>query len=78
MKELPFIIDCPYCKSQIMIVTYACRIYRHGAYKKNNKQIGQHLSEKTVDELLSLDKIYPCGRQFRINKDDSIDKVTGL
>lgn len=77
-KQLPYFINCPYCNQQIEIITYACRIYRHGYYKKTMKQIGQHCKERTVECLLKKDKIYGCGRQFRINGDNTIDKTTGL
>ena len=74
----PFIINCPYCGEPTEIISYACRIYRHGYYKHNNKQIGQHIKEATVDRLLRDNKIYGCGRQFRIGKNNIIDKTTGL
>lgn len=73
------IINCPYCNASIIIEKLNCRIFRHGYYTKNNKQIGPHLLEKTVDVLIKNKKIYPlCGKQFKINKDKSIIKTTGL
>lgn len=64
MTELIF--ACPHC--ELMILVYKkeinCRIFRHGVTKKNFKQIGPHSSKSHID----LDKIYGCGKPFKLNK----------
>ena len=77
-QTVPFVIDCPYCGLPIEIISFNCRIYRHGYFKKNMRQLGQHIKESTVDNLLKQNNIIPpCGRQFKIHEDGRIEKTTG-
>jgi len=63
------IIHCPHCQDPILIYKnqLRCRIFRHGAYKKTNKPIKPHLSQKECESLLSSNKIIGCAKPFRLN-----------
>lgn len=78
MKKLPYIIECPYCNVKLLITEYNCRIFIHGYYKSNMKQVGQHLKQLTIQSLLKQKKVIGCMGQFRINLDNTIEKTIGL
>jgi hypothetical protein len=61
-------VTCPHCECDVMIHKneFNCKIFRHGAYKKTGKQINPHLKKENCDELASSDKIYGCGKPFRL------------
>lgn len=46
-----------------------CKIFRHGVFKKNMKQIPPHASKLQCDKWAKDDKIYGCGKPFRITQD---------
>ena len=47
------IVECPHCKSYIYILKKEinCKIFRHGVYKSNNKQINPHMKKEECDYL---------------------------
>jgi len=75
---MTYFITCPYCNGKIEILELNCRIFRHGIFRDTGLQIGQHLKEDFVNELLNQNKIFGCGKQFKINRDNNIIKTTGL
>ena len=52
----------------INIKDFNCKIFRHGVYKNNNKQIEPHLNIKECDRLFNEKLIYGCGKPFKINR----------
>ena len=65
------IINCPNCNDILIISELNCCTFRHGIYKKSNKQINPHLSKVICDILFETNQIYGCGKPFRIIiKDD--------
>jgi len=65
MKEEP-ILTCPHCKDYIIIRKINCGIFRHGVLKKNGKQIDPHAPKDMCDYYVRENKIYGCGKPFRI------------
>jgi hypothetical protein len=65
MKEEPILI-CPHCKDFIIIRKINCGIFRHGVLKKNCKQIDPHSPKDMCDYYIRENKIYGCGKPFRI------------
>lgn len=66
-----FFITCPHC-FMLIEVLYSevnCKIFRHGAYKSNGKQIDPHLNKPTCDNLVAKDEIYGCGKPFKLEHD---------
>ena len=66
-----FIIQCPHCKEFIEILELNCRIFRHGIYKDNYKQIPPHLAKSQCDFLKENNLIYGCGKPFKINSNNN-------
>lgn len=65
-KIINIIVDCPHCKSPVEIVQLNCRIFRHGILRSNGTQIGPHSSKELCDFYVANDKIYGCGKPFKI------------
>jgi NDP-sugar pyrophosphorylase family protein len=65
LKE-DFIVSCPYCKDPIIIKKIKCGIFRHGVYKNTGKQINPHSNEERCNYLVTSNKIWGCGKPFRI------------
>ena len=65
MKEEP-ILTCPHCKDYIIIRKINCGIFRHGVLKNNGKQINPHSTKDMCDYYIRENKIYGCGKPFRI------------
>lgn len=65
MKEEP-ILTCPHCKDFIIIRKINCGIFRHGALKKNGKQIDPHTSKEICQQYVRENKIFGCGKPFRV------------
>ena len=70
MKEEP-ILTCPHCSEYIIIEKINCGIFRHGVLKKNGKQIDPHSSKENCDYYIRENKIYGCGKPFRISINDN-------
>ena len=59
------ILTCPHCKDYIIIRKINCGIFRHGVLK-NGKQIDPHAPKYMCDYYVRENKIYGCGKPFRI------------
>ena len=61
-------LECPHCKSMVIInpKDFNCKIFRHGVYKNNNKQIDPHLNKNECDRLFNEKLIYGCGKPFQL------------
>ena len=76
MIEDPYIIvECPHCKMSIIIYKseFNCRIFRHGIYKNENKQLYQHTSQRNCELLVASGKIIGCGKPFRLNDKNEVE-----
>lgn len=61
------IINCPNCNEKIIIAKINCGKFRHGIYKKTNKQINPHMNDKQCKKLILQKKIFGCGVFFDLN-----------
>lgn len=77
MEEDHIIVKCPHCKEYISILKkqFNCKIFRHGIYKKNYKQIDPHLKKEECDRLFNEKLIYGCGKPFKLSVNDNNYKV---
>lgn len=68
MKIKEIYVVCSHCKELILIMSNEinCAIFRHGAYKHNLQQIQSHETKENCDKLFSENKIYGCGKPFRL------------
>jgi hypothetical protein len=59
---------CPYsdCNIAIEVAEINCAIFRCGIYKHSGKQIDPHLSKEECDRIKKEDKIWGCGRPFKL------------
>ena len=68
------LVKCAQCSDLVIInkKDFNCKIFRHGVYKKDNKQIDPHLNKKECDRLFKENLIYGCGKPFKlfINKEE--------
>ena len=62
------VFECPHCKEIILVKKGEtnCCIFRHGILKDNFEQINPHLDKQNCDSLKEQDKIYGCGKPFRL------------
>jgi len=73
MKE--YILKCPNCDEFIIINKINCGIFRHGILKKNNKQINPHSSKELCDYYVRENKIYGCGKPFRVINNNNLSSI---
>lgn len=64
MKEI--IINCPHCCGIVLVYELNCKIFRHGIYKTTYQQIDPHMKKEQCDALIRENRIYGCGKPFRI------------
>jgi hypothetical protein len=79
MENKYITFECPHCNQiiQVFVKEFNCKIFRHGVYKKNLKQIDPHLKKNECENLLNEGLIYGCGKPFEIiinNNQYKIDK----
>ncbi len=67
-KIINIILKCPHCDSFMEILQLNCKIFRHGILRSNGKQIDPHSPKELCDYYIKHDKIYGCGKPFRIEK----------
>jgi hypothetical protein len=62
------VVSCPHCNKYILIFKkeFNCKIFRHGVYKNNKKQIDPHLPKEECDRLFNEKLIIGCGKPFQI------------
>jgi hypothetical protein len=70
------LVKCPNCLDLIIInkSDFNCKIFRHGVYKINNKQIDPHLNKNECDRLFKEELIYGCGKPFKLLVDEKEEK----
>lgn len=71
-----YIYDCPHCDGTIETEEKEinCKIFRHGVYKKNGKQINPHEKKEICDELYEKKEIYGCGKPYCLVKHEDTYK----
>ena len=62
-----FFIHCPHCNQMIEVIELNCRIFRCGVEKQNMTQINPHLCKEACEQLVLQNKIYGCGKPFKID-----------
>ena len=73
MSATELIVECPHCKSSIIIEKLNCHIFRHGIMKDVGKQIDPHASKEICDELITKKLIFGCGKPFKVvKKEDGV------
>jgi hypothetical protein len=60
------IVLCPNCDEPILIEELNCCIFRHAILKETGEQINPHSSKDICDFLYISEKIYGCGKPFKI------------
>jgi hypothetical protein len=60
------IVKCPHCDEYIFIEELNCKIFRHGIFKNNMKQIDQHSNKEICDYYVKYDLIIGCGKPFEL------------
>ena len=65
-------LECPHCQELVLIYfdEINCAIFRHGVYKDSGQQIDPHMNKENCDRLFTENKIYGCGKPFKIIKKD--------
>ena len=68
------IVKCPHCNDEVILFKNEinCKIYRHGVYKENLKQIDPHMDKEGCDHLANNNLIYGCGKPFKLVDDIAI------
>ena len=63
------VIQCPHCGIYTELIKLNCRIFRHGVFKSNGKQIDPHCKKELCDKYVRDDLIFGCGKPFKIVED---------
>jgi hypothetical protein len=66
-----YVFECPHCNNlvTVSIGEVNCGIFRHAVYKNTGKQVPPHSSQEKCEALIKANKVYGCGKPFRINND---------
>lgn len=73
-EKQQLIVNCPHCHMYVLIESINCGIFRHGQLKNDKLgtiELNPHESKEICELLISEDKIYGCGKPFRIYYKDS-------
>lgn len=67
------IFECPHCSIFVVVEKkdLNCKIFRHGNFIINKEPINPHTSKADCEELIKNNKIYGCGKPFKINVEDN-------
>lgn len=65
------IVQCPHCSEFIIIKKLNCKIFRHGVFISNNKQINPHASKELCEQYIKKKLIYGCGKPFMIDDNNN-------
>jgi hypothetical protein len=65
---MDIIIKCPHCDGTILINVkdLNCMIFRHAIFKETNNQINPHSSQIECENYINNNKIYGCGKPFKV------------
>ena len=67
LKE-PLVVFCPHCEEIVLLEKLNCCIFRHGVFKEGEKQMNPHAPKEECDRYVKEQKIYGCGKPFRVVK----------
>jgi hypothetical protein len=64
---------CPHCEGVIQVLRSEvnCCIFRHGQFKDSGQQIPPHSSKIDCDIWAEQNRIWGCGKPFRIHELDN-------
>ena len=65
-KKKEIIIECPHCKGTVVIEQLNCKIFRHGTFKKDGKQMNPHETKEKCDKFVKDELIHGCGKPFKV------------
>lgn len=74
-KKGDIVVTCPHCNEPVLIEQLNCRIFRHGQFKSDFKQVNPHLSKDACLRLLEEDKVNGCMGPFKVI--DAIEEKDG-
>lgn len=74
------VTPCPHCFEDIIIYEkdINCGIFTHGVLKDTGIQISPHISSQEAQKLIQDDKIYGCGKSFKLEKNKNDGKFRVL
>lgn len=72
-----YVFPCPHCLLWIQVKTTEtnCCIFRHGVLKENMTQISPHAPKEECDRLFEENRIFGCGKPFRIFLDEKLVRI---
>ena len=61
-----YIRRCPHCNMMVFLAKseFNCKIYRHGVFKENYKQIDPHLPKEECVRLVRENLVIGCAKPF--------------
>lgn len=76
------VVECPHCKSPVLIEKLNCCIFRHGTFKTTGKQINPHTEKELCELYVKINIIFGCGKPFQVipneNSKDEDDKFIAI
>ena len=65
------VFECPHCNESIVVQRNEinCAIFRHAIFRDTLEPIDPHASKQTCDALVRDEKVYGCGKPFRLVND---------
>lgn len=63
------VVNCPHCGGAVVILELNCKIFRHGTFIKDGKQINPHEIKELCDIYVKENLIYGCGKPFKVTKE---------
>lgn len=64
-----YFFNCPHCGDMIQVLKseIRCKIFRHGVYKENLKQVPPHSKKSLCDKLREENLVYGCCKPFKFD-----------
>jgi hypothetical protein len=76
------VVECPHCKSPVLIEKLNCCIFRHGSFITTGKQINPHTEKELCELYVKKNIIFGCGKPFQVilneNSKDEDDKFIAI
>ena len=73
-------LECPSCKQYFVVARedLRCRIFRHAVFRDTLSPIPPHSSKTEIETYLSQNKIYGCGKPFRVLEKENHEFYTEI
>ena len=71
------VVSCPHFNDPVLIEKLNCCIFRHGILIASGKQVDPHSPKELCDFYVLRNKIYGCGKPFKIVRDEK-DKLVAV